>query len=193
MTYWRNRTSAVRHRHFGDTLALVATAVVILSALVTYRTGFALVALLIGDVLLTCSIVMQLRHRYGPPCVECVKQMPLNPAESAREDRSARWGLRAFHSATDSLPRVLLGCIALLGCMVLTCVSLYRVIAMGGAVGSATPFLGLGLALTAVGEWMIRTHNRLAPWCPYCDDGDEDDDESPVDDPTDGRGRPVPA
>ncbi|MER7000989.1 hypothetical protein [Streptomyces sp. NPDC000410] len=160
---------------------------------VTYETDIGLVTAAIGNVLLAGSIVMQFRHRFGRPCVECVKEMPLNPAESAREDRNSRWGLRVFHSAYETLPRFFLSCTVHLGIVVLACSPLYGVAGMESAAGAANVFLGLGLSLTAVANWTTRTHGRLAPWCPYCDGGEEDDDESPVDDPTGGRDHPVPA
>lgn len=193
MTHWRNRTSELRHRHYGDAWYAVAAAVVIVAVAVTYGTRIGLAAGVIGNVLMAAATVMQFRHRFGPPCVECVKEMPLNPAESTREDRASRWGLRVFHSVCDSFPVFLLSAAVHLGLVVLGCGPLYRVVGMEDAAGMANVFLGLGLTLTVVTNWMTRTHNRLGPWCPYCDDGDEGDDESPVGDPTDGRGHPVAA
>ncbi|MFF3014922.1 hypothetical protein [Streptomyces sp. NPDC057939] len=126
--------------------------------------------------------------------MECVKRMPLNPAETARGDRNARWGLRVFHSSTGSLPKVVMTLTVIAGSTVLCLGAVCRVVVTGGAPERVNPFLALGLSVTAVGEWMIRTHSRLGPWCPDCDDGgDEDDEETPVEDPTGGRDRPLAA
>ncbi|MGW7317734.1 hypothetical protein [Streptomyces sp. NPDC054865] len=164
----------------------MAAALTMLMLALTYRTTLGLVASAIGGMLMATSIVMQIRHRWGPPCTECVKAMPLNPGGSAREDLGARWALKAFHTVVCPLPMFLLGSTAHFVLIALGCRPLYELVGMEDAQNMANIFLGLGLGFTAITNWMTRTHNRLSPWCPYC----EDDEPAPAD-PDGGRNRPV--
>ncbi|MFF4009436.1 hypothetical protein [Streptomyces sp. NPDC001717] len=186
-------TFRVGHRHSGYALEAVAAVIVIVALLVSRGTGPAgLVTYMIGQILMIIPVTMQIRHRIAPPCAECVKAMPLNPAESARERGGPRVALWAAHTFFGSSPRIALIALAHVSLAVLDSVPLYRLLDMGGAERRAYLFLVVGIVMTVAGTWMTRTHNRLAPWCPYCDDGDEDE-ESPAVDPAGGRGRPAPA
>lgn len=192
MTYWFGRVSRLRHRHYGSTIEGVAVVVVITALLVTSGTRAAWIAAAIGQSLMFVPTVMQIRHRWGPPCAECVRVMPLNPGESAREPGRSRRALRAFHAGTETLPRFFLGVAVALVLLVLGTRWFYTVLGMDGAAAWSNVFLSLGLGYTATVNWLTRTHNRLGPWCPYCDDEDGDEDEEPAVDPSGGRGRPAP-
>ncbi|MFJ8017685.1 hypothetical protein [Streptomyces sp. NPDC096339] len=181
----------MRHRHYGDFLQVFTAAVVICSLAVTSTyTLFGLAAGLFGIVFMSISMLMQVRHWSGPLCEECIKAMPLNPAESAQSQRLSKWALRAFHSIHATNLRHLAATAAV--CLwVLGCAPMYVLLGIDGAEAFADVCLSLGLVFNLATVWMLRTHNRLAPWCPYCDD-DEDHDSS-VPDPTGGRDEPVPA
>ncbi|MCX5199444.1 hypothetical protein OOK31_37175 [Streptomyces sp. NBC_00249] len=131
------------------------------------------------------STVMGFRHRFGPPCTECVRAMPLNPAELAWEHRRTRGVLWAFHTTSESPARLLLFCTLHFAVILLGFGPLYGWVGIPGAAGPANAFFALGLVLTMAMHWATRTHNRFAPWCPYCDDA------PPVPHPTDDH--PVPA
>ncbi|MEU9720050.1 hypothetical protein [Streptomyces sp. NPDC047976] len=192
MTTWLRRASRLRHRHYGNALEAVGVAVVIVALAITHGTDANFVVSSAGQFLLFVPTLMRVRHLWGPPCAECVMELPLNPAEAAREGWSHR-ALRVFHVTAGSKPRLILLLVVLLTLLALSPGLLYASAGMDGAARRADFFLGLLLLIGVGMNWMNRTHNRLAPWCPYCDDdGDEDEDEEePV--PTDGRGQPAPA
>ncbi|MFJ3878574.1 hypothetical protein ACIPW5_14060 [Streptomyces sp. NPDC090077] len=181
------------HRHSGYVLEAVAAVVVIAALLVTRGVG--LVGMLtysVGQILMIVPGAMQVRHHFAPLCTECVKVMPLNPAEAARENGRMRRTLWMSHFLFGSLPRFGLLLFATASLAILGSVPLYHLLGMDGAKERAYLFLIAGIVLTVTTTLTTRTHNRLAPWCPYCDDGDEGEEE-PVVDPTDGRGQPAPA
>ncbi|GLX17867.1 MULTISPECIES: hypothetical protein [Streptomyces] len=180
------------HRHSGYALEAAAAVVVIAALVATRGTGtVGLVVYAVGQLLMIVPGAMQIRHHFAPPCAECVKVLPLNPAESAREPGRARRALWASHAFFGSVPRFGLVLLANASLAVLGCAPLYHLLGMEGAQRRAYLFLIAGIVLTVATTWTTRTHNRLAPWCPYCDDGDEDEEEPAVD-PTDGRGQPAP-
>ncbi|MFE2169019.1 hypothetical protein ACFXB3_28790 [Streptomyces sp. NPDC059447] len=186
-------TFRVGHRHSGYAWEAVAAVIVIVALLVSRGTGaVGLFTYMVGQILMIIPVTMQIRHHFAPPCAECVKAMPMNPAESARERGGPRLALWAAHAFFGSAGRTLLVGLAHVFLAVLGSVPLYRLLDMDGAERRAYLFIIVGIVMTVAGTWMTRTHNRLAPWCPYCDDGDEDDG-SPAVDPTGGRGRPAPA
>ncbi|MGE7387612.1 hypothetical protein ACQKM2_19225 [Streptomyces sp. NPDC004126] len=182
------------HRHSGYALEAVAAVVVIAALVATRGTGpMGLLVYVVGQPLMFIPGAMQIRHHFAPPCTECVKVLPLNPAESAREPGSSRRALWASHAFFGTLPRFGLVLFATVSLAVLGCAPLYDLLGMEGAQRRAYLFLIAGIALTVATTWTTRTHNRLAPWCPYCDDDGDEGDEEPVADPTGGRGRPAPA
>ncbi|MCX5377302.1 hypothetical protein [Streptomyces sp. NBC_00091] len=190
MTNWRRRTSHLRHRHFGYRLEQFGFLLLLCALAATWKTSWGPLVALPGQMLVVFSNAMQVRHRLGPPCTECVKEMPLNPEETAQGHRSSRTALRAAHSLL-----VITG-VGLLS-VGLQAVSLWlqlEVLGTGRTSWTAYIFLSLGIGLTLATNWMTYTHNRLMPWCPYCrDDDDDDDEESPTPSPADGRDHPVPA
>lgn len=190
MTSWRRRTSRMRHRHYGFRLQAIAVVFVICALAVTAGTPLGIAVAFPGQVLFGTSALVQLRHLFGPPCTECARAMPLNPAESAQGNRGSRWALRAAHGVFASLAA---WGVALLVLLALSFRPLYGAIGMGGAAWAANWFLSLSLGLMLAANWVTRTHNRLLPWCPYCPDDEGDGDESPTPTPTDGRDQPVPA
>lgn len=193
MTYWFKRAAKLRHRHYGDVLEAVLVGVLIVALFATYGTDAGVGVVLVAQYLIVVPQVMQRRHRKGPHCLECVREMPLNPAESAREPGRARRGLRAFHAMTGTLPRFWLGAVLTLTLWVLGAGPVYAMLGMDGAAERANVFLSLGLLYSVTLGWACRTHKRLEPWCPYCDDDGDEDDEEPAVDPVGGRGRPAPA
>ncbi|MET9605267.1 hypothetical protein ABZZ17_09380 [Streptomyces sp. NPDC006512] len=187
MANLRRRTSHMRHRHYGYRLEQLAFVLLLCALAATWRTSWAGVAALPGQLLVTLSNAMQIRHRFGPPCTECVKDMPLNP-EEAVQGRRSRWALRAAHR-----PSAFLG-VALLSLGLQTASFWLQVEALGTGrmPGSAYVFLSVAIGLTLAVNWAAYTHNRLMPWCPYCrDEGDGDDSSTPS--PADDRDHPVPA
>ncbi|MEU8773421.1 hypothetical protein [Streptomyces sp. NPDC048606] len=180
----------MRHRHYGLHIQAVAVAFVICTLPLTYATPLGLLVTAFGQTVFGLSALTQLRHHFGPPCTECVKEMPLDPQEAAEEHRGSRWALRASHSLFGSLPTYVVS-LALL--LILSFGPLYGAVGLGDVAWIASVFLVLALCLTLGINWVARTHNRLLLWCPYCPDDDEGDDESPTPTPTDGRDQPVPA
>ncbi|RSS39767.1 hypothetical protein EF912_32850 [Streptomyces sp. WAC07061] len=178
------------HRHSGYALETVAAAVVIAALVVTRGVGLlGLVVYAAGQLLMIVPGAMRIWHHFAPPCAECVKVLPLNPAESARERGSSRRALWASHALFGSAPRFGLVLFANIFLAALGCAPVYHLLGMEGAQRRAYLFLIAGIVLTVATAWTTRTHNRLAPWCPYCDEGDE----ASAMDPTDGRGQPAPA
>lgn len=118
-------------------------------------------------------------------------ELPLNPAEAARAGWSHR-ALQASHAMGGSKPRRIVLIVVLATLLALSPGLLYDVAGLDGVARWSDLFLGLLLVIGVGISWVSRTHNRLAPWCPYCDDGDEGEEEPAVD-PAGGRGQPAPA
>ncbi|MFE5852983.1 hypothetical protein ACFQ61_07145 [Streptomyces sp. NPDC056500] len=110
-------------------------------------------------------ILMQL-HRKGSLCEKCIAELPLNPQDRAASPY-VRIPLRAGH--------------ILYGSGFMTTVTMVCVIATTGGALFTSGLLRIVLQESALVLLLLITlqdyhHSKYGPWCPWCDNGDGDDD-----------------
>ncbi|WP_328973356.1 hypothetical protein [Streptomyces sp. NBC_00239] len=184
-----------RHRHYGDAVYVSAViGVIAASWLVPAGSVIGAAATGVAIAVMATGIVLRVRHRKGPLCDECIKEMPLDAADEAQNKPRTHRQLALFHSAYGTGRRTQATGILTLLLTVAGCEPLY--LAVGAQLPPEVPRTALSLALAACAcsTLVMRTHNRFQPWCPFCrDDGRGGDDLEPAPDPQGGLGRPVPA
>ncbi|MEU1815180.1 hypothetical protein ABZ543_08275 [Streptomyces roseifaciens] len=192
MTFeWRLRK--LRHRHYGDAVVISAN---ILSLAATWaaprESTLGDAAAFLAVMAVVTGGVMRTWHHDGPLCEECIKGMPLNAAEEARERRRWRWPLAVCHFMYGTMRRWKVTTGVLMALVLAGFVVLLPFGATPSLLVLNDAFLSVAITATTVQVWVMRTHNRFSPWCPYCppDEGG-DGDAQPSASPQGGHGRPL--
>jgi hypothetical protein len=112
--------------------------------------------------------LMGYRHRLGL-CTACIAAFPLDvQAEVARR----RWALRWAHRLMFRPHRVWLVLVVFLAAVAGT-----SLVPQAEHSAALSAVLAASLVLVTVWSSLLTVHNRFALWCPFCDDGDDGDNE----------------
>jgi hypothetical protein len=165
------------HRHYGYHASVAYFSVAIVLTPVGLTVPFAIAVRDVLNFVGIAAAIASMRHMKGALCEECISSMQLNAQEEA--DRAKR-RLRFAHFLTESRAREVASIAvasALCGAAIITPITsgYYSV-----------PYLiahELFFVVMLVGTVAFHTHTKYGPWCPYCEDDDWDDEDSPAGSP----------
>lgn len=130
---------------------------------------------LFGLVITVALLVMvgtQVRHDFQPVCIRCMREQPENGGQVAQRKLVHLW---AHHLPTlGPLGRILLIFVVLAGWIAGNMM-------IGTFVGTA--LMLVSGALISYDWYLVYTHRKLKPWCPWCKDPGDDPDPVPERDP----------
>ncbi|MFE7115303.1 hypothetical protein ACFU99_07730 [Streptomyces sp. NPDC057654] len=167
-----NKLTRFSHRHYGDAVGAVATlAMVVTLFVMPQHNGVTTAVTWAVFAVIVVAAFIQIKHGRGPGCEQCFQEMPLNVSEEGERRRRWRWSLASFHYVYGTNFRANAVTLAFFGTCLLGYEDLYRLIGIDGAGFIARLFATFSFLFIVGSNWLIRTHNRLQPWCPQCPHG----------------------
>lgn len=181
------RAASHAAHHIGP-IALANMALIVTDHIARFPLLISIIPLLVG-IAASGAFLWHNRHRHE--CDLCYRDLTRDGHDIAtRKQRTLKLGhnltehvarRHAKHDSTDKRSRITLYATALLATALLALLIKF------------TPIIGVTIGcvitITSVAAMhLIRLHNQLFPWCPWCrHGGGEDDDDEPVTPPTPKR------